>query len=313
MVSLEQIREKVKAETAKVVVGRESEVDLILVALMSAGHALLEGVPGTSKTLLVKCFAKTLGLSFKRVQFTPDMLPLDIVGGFVLNMKSKEIEFREGPVFANILLADEINRSPPKVQSALLEAMQEMQVTVEGHTRELPRPFMVMATQNLVESEGVYPLPEGELDRFALKIPFGYQGREVESSLIGRNMSDMDLSVINAVTSEEELLAAMEGVKKVSVSPELLDYLARMAENTRQDPRVELGASPRAMVHLAQVSRAFAGLEGRSYVIPDDVKEMAPYVLCHRLRLRRTSVLKGEVLGVSQLLADVLAQVKPPR
>jgi MoxR-like ATPase len=288
-------------------------VDLLLVSLLSAGHSLLEGVPGTSKTLLAKCFARTLGLSFKRVQFTPDMLPLDVVGGFVLNMKTKEIEFREGPVFANVLLADEINRSPPKVQSALLEAMQEVQVTVEGHTRSLPYPFMVIATQNQVETEGVYPLPEGQLDRFALKIPFGYQGRELEGSIIERNLSDMDLDVIEPAATEAELRSAMEGVKKVVISPDLIDYLARIAEFTRQDPRVDLGASPRAMVHLAHVSRAFAALKGRGYVTPDDIKEMAPYVLGHRIKLKRASVLKGEVSSSQGFLADVLAQVKPPR
>jgi MoxR-like ATPase len=313
MDSLAELRTRVRTETSKVVVGREAEVDLLLVALASEGHALLEGVPGTSKTLLAKCFARTLGLSFKRVQFTPDMLPLDVVGGFVMNMKSKEIEFREGPVFANILLADEINRSPPKVQSALLEAMQELQVTVEGHTRVLPRPFMVIATENPVESEGVYPLPEGQLDRFTLKVPFGYQGREVEGSLIGRNLLDMDLSVITVAATEDELRSVLQAVKKVSVSPELLDYLARIAEYTRKDPRVELGASPRAMVHLAQVARAYASLNNRSYVTPDDIKQMAPYVLGHRLVLKRSALLKGEVSGVLALLTGVLAQVKPPR
>jgi MoxR-like ATPase len=310
---LGDLRLRVLHEVSKVVIGREVEVNMLLVGLLARGHVLIEGVPGTSKTLVAKSFSKCLGLAFRRVQFTPDMLPLDVIGGFVLNMKTRELEFRRGPVFTNILLGDEINRAPPKVQSALLEAMQELQVTVEGYTEKLPSPFMVIATQNSVESEGVYNLPEAELDRFMIKITFGYQDPKVESNIIRRNLSELSLDDVKRVVETEELNEVFRLVDSVKVSSEILDYITRLGLETRQDSQVELGASPRALVHLAHCARAYSALQKRNYVTPDDVKAMAPYVLPHRIILKRSAVLKSQAIGPDIIVARALDKVRPPR
>jgi MoxR-like ATPase len=294
-------------------VGREKEVDLLLLCLLARGHVLLEGVPGVSKTLLANAFSKCLGLQFKRVQFTPDVLPLDIVGGFVFNLKDREFEFRRGPIFTNILLADEINRAPPKVQSALLESMQELQVTVEGHTERLPHPFMVIATQNPLEFEGVYPLPEGQLDRFMVKVTFGYPSREVEAGILRRNLSEIDLGQVKPVVTAGELEALMKEVDEVTVSDDVLAYLTRVAEATRTEGSLVIGASPRAMVQLLHCARARALLEGRDYVTPHDAKAIANDVLTHRLTVDRAAALKGVSRDPRAILANILDRVEPPR
>jgi len=308
-----EIRDKVVDEVGKVVVGREKEIDLLLVCLLARGHVLLEGVPGVSKTLVANAFSKCLGLQFKRVQFTPDILPLDIIGGFVFNLKDREFEFRKGPVFTNILLADEINRAPPKVQSALLESMQELQVTVEGHTEKLPFPFMVIATQNPLEFEGVYPLPEGQLDRFMVKVTFKYPTRDVESSILKRNLSRVDLNDVKTVLTLGELEALVKEVERVNVSDEVLAYLARVAEATRTEGSLVLGASPRAMVQLVHCARAKALLGGRKYVTPDDIKSIASDVLTHRLTIDRAAALKGVSRNPEAILTGILDRVEPPR
>jgi MoxR-like ATPase len=298
---------------AKALVSREKETELLLVTFLAEGHALLEGVPGVSKTLLAKSFARSLGLDFRRVQFTPDMLPLDIVGGLVFNMKEKELELRKGPVFTNILLADEINRSPPKVQSALLESMQEGQVTVEGRTELLPVPHMVVATQNPVEFRGVYPLPEGQLDRFMVRIMMGYLPLETELDVVRLSISGATADDVKQAVTKKELQEAFEGVRAVKVSDEILDYVARLAAETRTDPRVSLGASPRAVIQLTKCSRAKAYVSGRGYVIPDDVKELAPYVYPHRLRLSQSSLLAGDQIDAVKLVEEIVEKVNPPR
>jgi MoxR-like ATPase len=307
------LRDRVVTELGRVVVGKERETELLLAALLARGHVLLEGVPGVSKTLLTKCFSRCLELDFRRVQFTPDMLPLDIVGGFIFNMKEREFEFRKGAVFTNILLADEINRAPAKVQSALLEAMQEQQVTIEGHTETLPSPHMVIATQNPLEFQGVYPLPEGQLDRFMLKITLGYPSRESESEVIRRNISDEGGEPVRGVVSKEELARCFREVGEVRVSEEIIDYLARLAIATRSDSRVVLGASPRAMVHLTRCAKARAYLAGRGYVTPDDVKELSVESLSHRMRLRSSTQVSGEEISVTAVIRDVVDGVEPPR
>ena len=310
---VQELRERVVAEVGKVVVSREKETELLLVALLARGHALLEGVPGVSKTLLARAFSRCMGLDFRRVQFTPDMLPLDIVGGFVFDMKERELEFRQGPIFTNILLADEINRAPPKVQSALLEAMQERQVTVEGHTEILPSPHMVIATQNPIEFQGVYPLPEGQLDRFILKIVLGYPSLLTESAIIRRNMSEPDVESVKPVVSREDLSKSLERVRAVTVSGEMTDYIARLAVSTRADSRISLGASPRAMVHLTHCAQARAYLSDRDYITPDDVKELSVHVLSHRIKLDQALALSGETADVTAILKDTLDRVIPPR
>lgn len=309
----EGIEGRIQAEIAKAVVRREREAELLLVALLAHGHALLEGVPGVSKTLLAKTFSQSVGLEFRRVQFTPDMLPLDILGGFIFNVKDREFEFRKGPVFTNILLADEINRAPPKVQSALLEAMQEQQVTLEGHTEPLPSPHMVVATQNPLEFQGVYPLPEGQLDRFMLKITLGYPSPEIEAAIIRRNLTDTAGGGIQGVLSRQDLSAAFQAIGAIRVSDEMLAYLSNLATATRTDPRISLGASPRAMVQLAQCSRALAFLRGRDYLLPDDVKQLVVSVLSHRVRLDETVVATGESRDVSRILVEIADKVRPPR
>ncbi len=307
------LRRKVVDQVGKIVVGRESEVNLLLICLLAKGHVLLEGVPGISKTLLAKSFSRCLDLKFKRIQFTPDMLPLDIIGGYVFNMKNREFEFREGPIFANILLADEINRSGPKVQSALLEAMQEVQVTVEGNTSKLPFPFMVIATQNPLDFEGVYPLVESELDRFMMKINFKYPESQVESEILKKNLTYLDTDQLTPIISQDELKNIFSEVDRVHISDEILQYVVQIADNTRNDSRIGLGASPRAMVQVTHSARANAYLDGRSFVLPEDIKLVAPHVLSHRIRLDRTAMIKGIVQSPVVVIQELLGTVKPPR
>jgi MoxR-like ATPase len=308
-----ELKQRVLSQVSKVVVGRERETELLLVSFLARGHVLLEGAPGVSKTILAKAFARCLGVEFKRIQFTPDMLPMDMLGGFVFNMKERDFEFRKGPVFTNLLLADEINRAPPKVQSALLEAMQESQVTVEGHTERLPDPFMVIATQNPQEFQGVYPLPENQLDRFLMRIELDYPNLGTESAILKRNLGDMSTAQVDVVLSAGELGQTLQDVEKVAVSDEILDYLAVIGLESRKEGRLSLGASPRALVQLTHCAQAVAFLAGRDYVIPEDVKEMAVYTLGHRVKLDQSAVLVGSATDPRQVVRDILTKVKPPR
>ncbi len=276
-------------EVGKVIVGKENVLKMLLTAILANGHVLLEDLPGLAKTLMAKSFAGALGLGFRRVQFTPDLLPSDILGVSVFNQKTLEFEFKRGPVFTNILLADEINRSPPKTQSALLEAMQEGQVTVEGVTYGLPKPFVVIATQNPIEQEGTYPLPEAQLDRFLVRLRIGYPSRGEEREILMRRMERKREEVeITPVVTPEEVLEMQRAVEDVYVSDPILDYIVDVVTATRRDRRnLEIGASPRGSLALMKLARAYATVEGRDYVIPDDVKAVAVPALSHRLILKR--------------------------
>jgi MoxR-like ATPase len=281
------LRERVTNEVAKVAVGQDEAVEFLLAALAVGGHVLLEGVPGVAKTLLANATARALGLSFRRVQFTPDMLPSDLTG--TMTLRGGDLVFRRGPVFTNLLLADEINRTPPKTQAALLEAMQEAQVTIDGNPHELPAPFLVVATQNPVEYEGTYPLPEAQLDRFLFRVDIGYPSAEEEVAILRlrhRGVAPVTLEEVEAVVSEEDLASFAAGVDGITVSDEVSEYVAAVVRQTRELPSVSLGASPRAAVHLLAAASAVAFLAGRGFVTPDEVARVAPAVLRHRLILR---------------------------
>ena len=284
---MQKLFEKIAGEIDKVVLGQDEVLRGILVALGVRGHVLLEGVPGTAKTLIAQAFARSVGLEFGRIQFTPDMLPSDITG--TMSLRASKLEFHAGPVFTNVLLADEINRTPPKTQSALLEAMQEGQVTVDGQPYIVPDPFVVVATQNPIEYEGTYPLPEAQLDRFLVKIDVGYPDESHEIAMLSlarRGVTPVTLDDVKPVVSAKEIAAERKSVDETLVAPEVEAYVAGLVRQTRTLPSVLLGASPRAAVHLLAASKAIARLEGRDYVTPDDVIEIAPSVLRHRLVLR---------------------------
>jgi len=284
---MRELFDKISAEIDKVVVGQDHVVRSTLVALAVGGHVLLEGVPGTAKTLLAQAFARTLGLDFGRIQFTPDMLPSDITG--TMTLRAAKLTFRPGPVFTNVLLADEINRTPPKTQSALLEAMQEGRVTVEGEGHPLPDPFLVVATQNPIEYEGTYPLPEAQLDRFLVKIDVGYPSEESEVAMLAlaRNgIAPSTLDDVRSVATAREIASVRKEVDATLIAPEVASYVAAVVRQTRTLPSVMLGASPRAAVHLLVASKAVARLEERDFVTPDDVIAIAPSVLRHRIILR---------------------------
>ena len=304
----------VRTEIAKAVVGQDQVVTGLLIALVAGGHVLLEGVPGVAKTLLARSLAAALNLSARRVQFTPDLMPGDVTGSLVYDARTAEFEFREGPAFTNILLADEINRTPPKTQAALLEAMEERQVTVEGLPRLLPGPFLVAATQNPVEYEGTYPLPEAQLDRFLLKLVVQPPARDAEIELLTRHAAGFDprdLSAVRAVASVADLAEARKAVSLVRVSPEIAGYIVDLCRATRQSPSLRLGVSPRGATALLATSRTWAWFAGRAYVIPDDVKAVARPTLRHRLQLRPESELEG--VTPEGVLDGVLAAVPVPR
>ena len=299
-----RVAEPVMANVSRAIVSKEEEVRLCLVTLLCEGHLLIEDVPGVGKTMLAKALARSLDCTFRRIQFTPDLLPSDVTGVQSYNQKTSEFEFRPGPVFAQILLADEINRATPKTQAALLEAMEERQVTVDGETHDLPKPFMVMATQNPIEYSGTFPLPEAQLDRFFMKVRLGYLTAKQEAQLLGNNKVESPFLELQPVVSPAELKAAQKAVRLVFVKPELRDYTARLVERTRNHPEIELGASTRGTLNLFHGAQARAALLGREFVIPDDIKVLAEAVLGHRIILRPNAEMQGQSAGkiVAQLL-----------
>ena len=306
----------VRAEVAKAVVGQDAAVTGLLVGLLARGHVLLEGVPGVAKTLLVRSLATALSVQTKRVQFTPDLMPGDLTGSLVYDASTSDFAFRQGPVFTNLLLADEINRTPPKTQSALLEAMEERQVSVDGHPHPLPQPFLVAATQNPVEYEGTYPLPEAQLDRFLLKVTLPLPPREDELAVLRRHADgfdprDLGSAGLRPVASADDLAAGAEAVRTVEVSDEVAGYIVDIARATRSSPSLSLGVSPRGATALMSTSRAWAWLNGRGFVTPDDVKALAHATLAHRLALRPEAELEG--VSVSAVLETALGAVPVPR
>ena len=312
VLTLQELRQRVHAEVSKAVVGQDDVLDSLLAALAVGGHVLLEGVPGVAKTLLANATAQALGVQFRRVQFTPDLLPSDVTG--TMTLQARQLSFRPGPVFTNVLLADEINRTPPKTQAALLEAMQERQVTVEGEARPLPDPFLVIATQNPIEYEGTYPLPEAQLDRFLAKIDVGYPSEDHEVALLRlahRGVMPATLAEVKPVAKGRDLVAVRAEADAVTVTDEVAAYVAAVVRRTRDLPSVALGASPRAAVHLLAAARAAACLAGRGFVTPDDVVRMAPAVLRHRLLLRPEAEL--ERYRPDDAVAAALGAVPVPR
>ncbi|MBN1655675.1 MAG: MoxR family ATPase [Deltaproteobacteria bacterium] len=286
-----QFAHRLIQEVEQVFIGHRELPELLLITLLAKGHVLLEGVPGVAKTTLAKTFAATLGCDYKRIQFTPDMLPADITGTYVLSPNDGTFRLREGPIFANIVLGDEINRAPAKTQSALLEAMQEAQVTIDGVTKPLPRPFIVIATQNPVEQAGTYPLPEAQIDRFTMRLVIGYPTASTERMILRRFTSETPQ--VEAILDKERIMAIQEMVSRVHIENEVLDYVVRLSAFTRQHARVFLGASPRASLTLVYACQARALIQGREFVLPDDVKQLAVPVLAHRLILTPEAQMEG--------------------
>lgn len=288
----------------QVIVGKRSAIEFILVALLCEGHVLLEDVPGSGKTMLARSMATSLGISFKRIQCTPDLLPNDITGVSVYNQKSGEFEFRPGPIFVNILLADEINRATPRTQAALLEAMQEQQVTVDGVTHDLPRPFLVLATQNPIEYEGTFPLPEAQLDRFLMRLSMGYPSHADERQILTNLWREHPISKIGKVVDGHDMLSLQKKLWDVNVDDTLQDYIVALAEATRTHPDLSLGVSPRGTLALLKTAQALAAIRGRDYVIPEDIKTLVPLTLAHRLILNPDAELRGRT--AQSILDDVL-------
>ncbi len=313
--------ERLQTVIGETVIGYSGAIEALTIALSCDGHVLLEGLPGLAKTYLVREFARALDLKYRRIQFTPDMLPLDIVGNVILNAKTQEFEFRPGPVFTNILLADEINRAPPKVQSALLEAMQEFQVTVDGRTYPIPRPFLVIATQNPLDQEGTFPLPESQLDRFMFRYVLQYLPREEEIRILTTQAANPGRDVPAHLLSESEIRALRASHQEMFLHPDIVAYIADIIRETRNDSRVQVGASPRAGVHLMLAARALALLEGRRYLLPDDVRSVAFAILNHRIVLRpdakrarpgQTAPPSPEAL-LREVIDSVVDRVRTPR
>jgi MoxR-like ATPase len=304
MTNIQQTGEKVLANVERVIVGKHHEVRLALVALLCRGHLLIEDVPGTGKTVLAKAIARSLGCSFRRIQFTPDLLPSDVTGLSIYNQKTQEFEFRPGPIMSQVVLADEINRATPKTQSSLLEAMEERQATIDGITHPMPDPFLVIATQNPIEYEGTFALPEAQLDRFMLRIRLGYPAIVDEIVILDEQKRAHPLEDLDEVCTVEELRAMQMAVREIYVDSSVSDYIVRLVNGTRVHPDVYLGASPRGSIALYRASQALAGLHGRDYVIPDDIKALAVPALAHRLIIKTSSSIHD--VEASQVVRELL-------
>ena len=310
MLKLQEFAEKIVQNIEKVIIGKRDTVELAVVSLLCQGHLLIEDVPGVGKTMLARSLSRSIGCSFSRIQFTPDMLPSDVTGVSIFNQVSREFEFRAGPIMAQVVLSDEINRATPKTQAALLEAMEERQVTVDGITHQLPRPFMVLATQNPIEYEGTFPLPEAQLDRFLLRVRLGYPKANDEIKVLDRQQFKHPIEDLDKVVTAEEVLMAQETVKSVYVAPAVKSYLVELTRRTREYPEVYLGASPRGSLTLYRAGQARAAMDGRDFVLPDDVKALAEAALGHRVILGPSARLRD--LNTTQVVEELLSSVPVP-
>jgi len=302
--------QRARENIQQVIVGKDEQINLALVAVLCEGHILIEDVPGIGKTTLAKSIAASLGCTFRRIQFTPDLLPSDVTGINYFNQKNQEWEFRAGPVFSQILLADEINRATPRTQSALLEAMQERQVTVDGDTKHLPRPFLVLATQNPIELEGTFPLPEAQIDRFLIKLPIGYPTQDEENSILLRFERTDPLEKLSPVLATNELRALQTQVREIRVEASVRNYAVAITRATREHAEVSLGASPRGTMALYHTGQAWAAIHGRAFVVPDDIKKLAPYVLTHRILIQPQVRLRGR--KPEDIVAEIVDTVPVP-
>jgi len=311
---LHEAVEKIKNEISKVVVGQDKTIDLLMAAMLSGGHVLLEGLPGIAKTLIAKMLAQTIQADFSRIQFTPDLMPTDITGTSVFNIKESSFYFRKGPLFSNIILIDEINRSPAKTQAALMEVMEEKQITYDGETYKMAFPFFVVATQNPVEQEGTYSLPEAQLDRFMFRIKLGYPSLEEEQKILQRFQTDFDGKIsteVKPVITPEQLSQFKSIIEKIEIRPDVLNYIAQIVHNTRNNGDLFLGASPRASLAIMKTAKALAALQNRFFVTPDDVKEVAIPVLNHRIVLSHEREMEGHT--IEEIIQDILKKVEVPR
>lgn len=307
---MERMNQQLMDHVGKVIVGKEHTIELVMTAIIASGHVLLEDVPGTGKTMLAKSVASSLDCTFQRIQFTPDLLPSDLTGIHFFNQKEGDFEFRPGPLFANLVLADEINRATPRTQSSLLECMEERQISIDGSTRQLERPFIVIATQNPVDNQGTFPLPEAQMDRFMMKIRMGYPSSEESVEILRRTVASRSVDDLSAVISREELLKAQDTYKTVQINEDLLRYIIQLTEATRQHPELSLGVSPRGAQALLKASQAWAALHGRDFVLPDDIKVLAEPVLAHRL-VFRNRIRQQEGLA-ERIIQELLDQTEVP-
>lgn len=307
---MEQMNKQLMDHVGKIIVGKDHTIELVMTAIIASGHVLLEDVPGTGKTMLAKSVASSLDCTFQRIQFTPDLLPSDLTGIHFFNQKEGDFEFRPGPLFANLVLADEINRATPRTQSSLLECMEERQISIDGSTRQLERPFIVIATQNPVDNQGTFPLPEAQMDRFMMKIRMGYPSSEESVEILRRTVTSLSVADLSAIISREQLLEAQSTYTSVQIDEDLLRYIIRLTEATRQHPELSLGVSPRGAQALLKASQAWAGLHGRDFVLPDDIKLLAEPVLAHRL-VFRNRVRQQEGLA-ERIIQELLSQIEVP-